>query len=297
MDKARNDLTEQKLQGNVKSVMQIIYRAVMQDGKITRGDRDSISGSKIFTAFNEKGNTTEEIWFEMDNTIGEKRVYEYDQKDKKTVLKTYVSTLPINEETEEGAAQDAQLQKDAAARERSDGLFLEYKTTWEYNEKGRPVKEAWYSRGVAVCSNIQVCHYDDRGNKIRKEYFTPCSRLDSYTVYKHDDRGNTIEEVTYLANGRFNQRYVNSYDSADNQVGVIAYFTEKEPRSKQLYKYDKHGNRTEFAMMNPDGIISYKYEHTYEFDSTGNWISKVTVFKGSLQTITEREIKYYPSTR
>lgn len=79
----KNDLAELKLNGKVKSIREIPYKAVEKFGEVAKGDALDIIGENLQITFNEKGNKLEENWFNPDGRLFSKYTYKYDDKGNK----------------------------------------------------------------------------------------------------------------------------------------------------------------------------------------------------------------------
>lgn len=86
----KNDLTEEKLKGKVKSIREIPYEAVEKFGEVVKGDALGF-GKNLQITFNEKGNKLEENSFNPDGSLYYKATYKYtyDQQGNWTQQITY----------------------------------------------------------------------------------------------------------------------------------------------------------------------------------------------------------------
>ena len=73
----KNDLTEEKLNGKVKSIREIPYEAVEKFGEVVKGDALDRFGKKLQITFNDKGNKLEENSFNSDGSLSSKLTYKY----------------------------------------------------------------------------------------------------------------------------------------------------------------------------------------------------------------------------
>lgn len=93
--------------------------------------------------------------------------------------------------------------------------------------------------------------YED-GKLVERQMVNNNGRKGMRYVYKHSP--NQVEELVYSDDGKLNQRYVSILDANGNEI-----------------------ERTNFGVVNFELYGDRKYKHSYEFDSAGNWIKKVTL--------------------
>ncbi|MEW6212889.1 MAG: hypothetical protein AB1631_31485 [Acidobacteriota bacterium] len=120
------------------------------------------------------------------------------------------------------------------------------------------------------------------------------------TRFKYDEEGRRIEEITSKADGAISWRGVYSYDSSGRRTGKDSYI-KNQLMLKTALSYDEQGNISELTEYKPDGSVTRKESYSYEFDSAGNWIKRVTSVwvtkegKSSFEPseVTYRKIAYY----
>lgn len=93
--------------------------------------------------------------------------------------------------------------------------------------------------------------YDSKGRRIQEEWFSNTGSLWIRDVRTYDDKGNEIEWYRYSSNGELNMKSISKFDDKGNEVEVT-YIS--------------------VAGKSPDSTYSY----SYEFDSRGNWIKRIT---------------------
>ena len=167
--------------------------------------------------------------------------------------------------------------------------------TQNYGENGMLVKAVRYD---ADKRGDYFYNYDSSGNRL--EFIrnaTSSSRVK--TEFKYDANGYRIEEVqtgdeglvakvisVYDANGRRTERRMY------NKQGLFA---------RRTYAYGPDGNPSEEAEYDPKGGLVGKQVYSYELDSTGNWIKRITSSHGMSDgkpviepaEVTYRTITYY----
>ena len=164
----KNDLTEEKLKGKVKSIREIPYEAVEKFGEVVKGDALGF-GKNLQITFNEKGNKLEENWFNPDGRLDFKWTYKYDDKG--------------NQIEENGFNSDGRLS---------------FKSTYKYDDKGNKIEQNSFNPDGSLGSKYTY-KYDDKGNKIEENSFNPDGSLYYKATYKYtyDQQGNWTQQITY----------------------------------------------------------------------------------------------------
>ena len=192
----KNDLAELKLNGKVKSIREIPYKAVEKFGEVVKGDALGFEQILQIT-FNEKGNKIESNSFNSDGSLSFKSTYKYDDKGNKIELNYF----------------------------NSDGsLFL--KSTSKYDDKGNKIELNGFNPDGRLSSK-STYKYDDKDNLIEVN-----SDSDSKFTYKYDDKGNKIEQNWFTTDGSLFSKwtYKYTYDQQDNWTQKIIYDEEKPIR-------------------------------------------------------------------
>ena len=164
----KNDLTEEKLKGKVKSIREIPYEAVEKFGEVVKGDALGF-GKNLQITFNEKGNKLEENWFNPDGRLDFKWTYKYDDKG--------------NQIEENGFNSDGRLS---------------FKSTYKSDDKGNKIEQNSFNPDGSLGSKYTY-KYDDKGNKIEENSFNPDGSLYYKATYKYtyDQQGNWTQQITY----------------------------------------------------------------------------------------------------
>jgi len=167
--------------------------------------------------------------------------------------------------------------------------------TQNYGENGMLVKSV---RIDADQRGDYFYSYDSSGSRL--EFIrnaTSSSRVK--TEFKYDANGYRLEEVQTGDEGLV-ARIVSVYDSKGfrterrmyNKHGLFA---------RRTYTYGADGHPTEEAEYDPKGGLAGKQAYSYEVDSTGNWIKRITSTLGmgdgkpvsEPAAVTYRTITYY----
>ncbi|MDO8805852.1 MAG: hypothetical protein Q7R35_15635 [Elusimicrobiota bacterium] len=255
----KNDWSEMKLMGKVKSIRQLSYLAVEKDGKAQKRSRPDEVTSRGYDSFkivfNTKGNKIEKQWLKLDGSLETRHTYKYDAKGRLIV------------ERRVGEQQGKCVSK--------------------YDAKGNKTQESC-SDQVEGTESKSIYKYDEKGNLIEQNC-ADCSP-ESKTTYKYDEKGNlaeaTSEKDDFLA-------YVSKYDESGNPVEQNAYDL-GSPTSKFVNIYDEKGNLTEMKSYATDGNLNSTTTYKYNYDTAGNWVQQIE-YDGAAtpKYILERTIKYF----
>ena len=140
--------------------------------------------------------------------------------------------------------------------------------------------------------------YDSAGKRL--EFIrnaTSSSRVE--TEYKYDANGYRIEEVQTGDQGLV-AKVVSVYDASGLRTERRMY-TKQGLFARRTYTYGSDGNPIVEAEYDPRGGLVGKQGYSYEFDSTGNWIKRITSSQGMSDgkpvsepaEVTYRTITYY----
>lgn len=146
--------------------------------------------------------------------------------------------------------------------------------TQSYGENGMMVKSIRIDAGVR---GDYFYSYDANGNRLELiRNATSSSRVK--TEFKYDANGYRLEEVQTGDEGLV-AKIVSVYDAR-------GFRTERRMYNKQglfarrTYTYGADANPTEEAEYDPKGGLVGKQSYSYELDSTGNWIKRITSMQG-----------------
>ena len=167
--------------------------------------------------------------------------------------------------------------------------------TQNYGENGMLVKAVRYD---ADKRGDYFYNYDSSGSRL--EFIrnaTSSSRVK--TEFKYDANGYRIEEVQTGDEGLV-AKVVSVYD-AKGQRTERRMYNKQGMFARRTYAYGADGYPTEEAEYDPRGGLVGKQGYSYELDSTGNWIKRITSTHGMTDgkqvsepaEVTYRTITYY----
>lgn len=285
-----NDLTANKIKGNVKTIDESDYTAHDSSGQVIKGDW-MLSRHVVF---DQKGNKIEEKIHNNGDSITTIHICIYDSNE---------HLVKDSGDAFMGTNWDIYLYDTKGNRIERDQYYLDNGKArrgiteyYKVDEKGNKIEEDSYWGNKDSLNYKAYIKYNDRGQEIENANFDSKGKPFVKVIRLYDEKGNQIEYQYYNRDTLENRR-IFKYDSAGNQTEGAIYTKDGSLSSKSLCKYDNKGNMTEETLINPDGsveaIISVQVE---SYDKEGNWLKNITfnsTIGGKPTNIVERTITYY----
>jgi hypothetical protein len=174
-EKVKNSLSEQNLNGKVKS-MTVTTFPVDESGKII----DSSFLAKTSYMYDSHGNKIEEIHYYPDSA-SDLITFKYDLGGKK-VEKRWLDT---NDE-------------------------LDHLATFRYDKKGHKIEKRWSEKNGSLMKKVTYS-YDKNGNKTSEEIISIIDSMSERRTFVFDNRHNLVEEIRYNSDDSIPHRYSYRY--------------------------------------------------------------------------------------
>ena len=171
----KNSLTEQHLNGKVKSLTETTY-PTDKSGRIS----DTSFLEKISYRYDSQGNKIEEVHYYPDS-VSDLITFKYNQGGKK-VEKRWKDT--INE--------------------------LDHLATFRYDKDGNKIEQKWSDKNGSLLKTATYS-YDENGNQIAEEMISSEDSLNERLTFRYDNNHKLIEENSYNANDSITHRYTFKY--------------------------------------------------------------------------------------
>ena len=175
-------------------------------------------------------------------------------------------------------------------------------------ENGKLMSIIYYDpKGKETISEINS--YGEGGLLLQTKYIEK-KKAFGKTVYKYDEKGNLTDAGYYDMNGaksfallgpcRGAHRVTYAYNEQRKQTKIVFYELDERVKDAFQYSYDAKGLVTTHILQYYD--VKQAFAYSYEFDSHGNWIRKVTTkdlgnndFPDASKqvSVTSRQISYY----
>lgn len=222
-----NDLKKWKLNGKVKSVVEVQYFAIEKFGEIVEGSIDRL-GSNRSMVFNEQGNLMKTCRmntcsdYKLEDN-GNLNILDFDQDSKFTGQWVYIHDSRGN------VIEHNQYDKN---------YNLIAKTKYLNNEHGDVIKESSYKADGSP-DGITEYKYDNKGNQSEETWINTKGQMIQKTEYKYDDDRNLIEAKSSIPSNLFllfQYKYV--FDNNNNWIKEI-FINEGKPENviKREIKY------------------------------------------------------------
>lgn len=258
------DLYTNGLRGNVKSVSEKKYHAVMDENQeIVRGPFFRNNGEWDCVAhFNKDGNYEEVVYLDRDGDIVERNVYEYGENRKVSTLQIFEDSSTLKKKC---LYQYDIKDRVSVIQELDEDGDFRLGTSIVYNDENLIETATTVNRlGTVLCRTIT--EKNRKGQVSDFKYYNEERKLTNWRKETHDDEGRLSEMVVLHADESLAFKVVNSYNLQGDLV-------KSEPFSEE------------------EEFLNQRY--TYVYDKKSNWISKIQFFGDSAVSVTEREIEYY----
>lgn len=243
------------IQGDVKIIYQLEFKAFENDGLISKGD--TIECTELRYEFDDKNRLLKEEYCLMD--IMTSNDYQYD-KSGKLIERTNFNQLDRQYKYDLSGNQVKELMFD------SEGLMGRWE--YKYDKNGNQTERIGYLGDDFVERWIQVYNEEDR--KV-KEYMTgeDTDTIATYSIktFEYDQKGRIIKKITTNPETKVQAVSSFNYDNNDNLI---------EHYSKNGFQRGIEETRT----------------FKYEYDMNGNWIQRIVFIDSKPKTITDRKIEY-----
>lgn len=211
--------------------------------------------------YDENGNKIEWNFYKNYDSLYFSETYQYDEKGNQIALRRICSSLIWNyNKTYKYDENGNQIELYSY---NYDGV-LTFKETNKYDDNENNIEKINYqSDGSLELKMISKKEYtyNNRGNEIeRKVYNSNDSLIYRKYISKYDDNGNLVEQNGYTPNGLYDEKGIKINEDGYNPFLSIYKYT---------YKYDENGNQIEFISYRYGKLES---KETKKYDNKGNQI-------------------------
>jgi hypothetical protein len=188
----RNDLIKKNINGPVKSIKEMRYKAVDKFGEIQKG---AILGCELIK-YNNKGNVLEKRIYWTDGSLIRICSYKRDSKGNKIGEDSYDTSGKLNE-----------------------------KSIYNIDFNGNIIEENVKTIGDSRYNYKFTYKYDIIGNQIERCEYNSDGNLKVKYVYKYDIKGYLIEILSYNSGGSFDSKdtFTYKFDKKGNWVYCISF--------------------------------------------------------------------------
>ncbi len=259
--KAKTDLEELGLKGNIKSLLENTYEYT---GSFESPIRGNGLPQEVAIHFNKEGNI---IIRNNKSSINLKflTTYTYDDKARK---KSEVSQTFFQQ-----------------------GNPHITKSTYHYDQKGNLIEIKTFNE-VNDLIYKSVMKFDNNGNKIEESEIYADGTINRNEKFKYDSK-NILIESQQVYKGRMENKSEYIYDNNNRLTDDTWYDPNGVLAGKITIGYDNSGNQIEYSQLEKDGSYLLNYLYKYKFDNMGNWIERISSNKGQPYEFCTRKIEYY----
>lgn len=193
---------------------------------------------------------------------------------------------------------------------------------YNYNEDGNCIESICYNQDKTV-KDYGKFSYDKNGNIQEEVFYDSADKLISKYVYTTDKNGNVTDQLEFNQNEELEVSHSSKYNSSSLETEHITCFYENGNRmftkqtfaynlsgkitesilfddernilSQWVYSYNEQGSLVSEEVFDSDKKLTEKRTYTYEYDSVGNWTTRISynAITSDAQVITVRKIEYF----
>jgi hypothetical protein len=282
-----NDLNNEKIKGNVKTIVEIVYNGSLKFGDFQKQGYKNVKRR----TFNRFGNVIEEF----ETGLNLKQIKKYNEKELLIEIIAHNSNGSLFGITRYKYDDKNRLIEQSEIGEKD---TLISKSILKYNDKGNQEELSSYKSDGLLYDKV-ILKYDEKDRVIEQTYHFSPTNSDTKTILIYKDI-DTIIEMKYMTNGGLDQKTIYKRDKNKNVIGIDVYNSYENLIKKTTYKYDNlnhliliNTHNTDTFLSTAVGSIKDVTTYKYTFDTHGNWI-QIDEFTNYNQTgKTERVITYY----
>ncbi|MFT5820011.1 MAG: hypothetical protein ACI8ZM_001245 [Crocinitomix sp.] len=176
------------------------------------------------------------------------------------------------------------------------GSTFMIETTFQYDKRNNMIEKKIYHaehmKDSLLIKSKENNTYFDSNNIVSKEevIFKFDGAHTTFSTYNYDESGNLSSlKVTYDDRSTESiTAYIFEQGRLKSEISDLTFLEKRQLKSyKKETHYDRYGNITKYI----DFTVSQHY--TYQYDTSGNWIEKITFNEGIPLVKTIRQITYF----
>jgi hypothetical protein len=268
IERKENDLKELNLNGKVKSVREISYKAIYNLGEIIKGERQreqKFDWDK-YILFDTVGNKIEKYFYYSSGSLYIKYTFEYNNKGILTGISKFNSDSTLNRSS-----------------------------VYKYDDNENLIEINRYKPDKSL-DKKSIYKYDDNRNLIEENEYKSDGSLDVRKTYKYDSNGDLIKSEAYHSKeflSKLNKKSIYKYDNNGNKIEENTYNFNDSLIEESIYEFDENRNLIKLKRYDYEEGLDLSKTYRYEYDNNKNWINKIVFHKEVPKYILEREIEYY----
>ena len=263
VSKKKNDWQNLSLQGKVKQIVELQYRAVERFGKVEKGDFYREEGWDMVILFNEQGYFLNISYINASGEEVGSADYTYNTQNELIEEKNY----------------DAE------------GNFSD-KNIYSYDEKRRVNQVIGVNSDGGLTGSV-LTEYDDKMNQQTISSYNVRGKLLRKELRTVNKKGFPLETKIYDAENNLINYRKERFNSNGLREKLIVYSSEGTVLMEVSFKYDKHENLLSQEGVDEKGEAFLPVRYEYLFDKQGNWTKRFEYVGDKPTFILERQIEYY----
>lgn len=256
-----NSLKDSNINGNVRTIISIIYGSKTENGIIVGGDlTDYIT---VVDEYNEDGMSTSQVIYDANKNIIDETCWIYNEDN--LLLRVEFSNYDIHGCT---------------------------KIECKYNEYAELIRTDFFDKEFRIFQSVITTYYSSGHEHMN--YFLDENEEETY-IYEfiYDDNNVLVESSGYDAVNNHKSKHTYDYDNNGNKI--FEKWVDEKGNIEMIYEweYDKYNNLLKYTWSDGKHVFtSEKYEYSY--DNLDNWVEK-SVFNKENEKVQHivREIEYY----
>ncbi len=236
--------------------------------------------------YDQCGNRTASIYYEIPGVVGHRYEYEYDAQGNEIGSTSYDGDGARTSWDETVFDQEG---NELGSRYYDEYGMLESWNRYEYDDNGFQVKYSSYDENGAV-TWWEEFTCDSQGNHVEIREYNADGTLDSFTKQEFDGENRLLKCWYYDENMESDGWSEYQYGGDDNQVSYVKYDADGTLGYQWEKKFDEHGNVvSDVTRFSTGSVSTYTYEN--EYDGSGLLLKRTSYYDGDLWYIAEYEVK------
>jgi hypothetical protein len=110
---------------------------------------------------------------------------------------------------------------------------------------------------------MRKASFDERGNKVRNQWFASEDSHASVTVFRYDDDGRKRSEAHHGGDGSLRATKTYFFDEAGRLEASTSHLPDGTPYIKIAYEYDEEGHIVSTVVRNEKGAVLARHSYVY----------------------------------
>ncbi|MDR2064724.1 MAG: hypothetical protein LBP85_03315 [Prevotellaceae bacterium] len=320
----KNDVENDGLKGNVKTVKYDVYQASVTAAGVVPGEKTEDTKSHYWRSYDRNGNSLHSVYYRKDGTkyseyiYGNGKLIRYNMYNDYEEIYEYIQYeynsrgKPVLESTYENGDEDEFRTGFYGNKQTANTIYghLDRTCEYTYDANDRVIKKMYKSydyKNELSFQSLAEYTYDSAGKmtgKYERRAFNKHSNgVEERCTYTYDAKGKLVEEIIYTRHGSnydkpMNRKYY--YDANDRLILKEQYYPPGKKSRSETYTRDSNGRTVKYEVwdsssrLNATDIVNRDYSGTEidecSYDDKGNIVARTLTDKNGV--IQKVEITY-----